>query len=41
MNATLHMILGALGVIEAGLIGLDIPHGTGALSAAAGVVSQG
>ncbi|MBV7377975.1 pyridoxal-phosphate-dependent aminotransferase family protein [Maritimibacter dapengensis] len=36
-----HMILGALGVIEAGLIALDIPHGTGALSAAAGVVSQG
>ena len=34
-----HMVMGALGVIEAGLIALDIPHGTGALSAAAKVIS--
>jgi alanine-glyoxylate transaminase/serine-glyoxylate transaminase/serine-pyruvate transaminase len=30
-----HMILGALGAIEAGLHALDIPHGAGALPAAA------
>ena len=30
-----HMVLGALGVIEAGLKALNVPHGTGALSAAA------
>jgi len=30
-----HMVLGALGAIESGLIALDIPHGPGALSAAA------
>ena len=34
-----HMVMGSLGVIEAGLIALDIPHGTGALSAAAKVIS--
>ena len=34
-----HMTLGALAVMEAGLIALDIPHGTGALAAAAGVVA--
>ncbi|MGX0878494.1 alanine-glyoxylate transaminase/serine-glyoxylate transaminase/serine-pyruvate transaminase [Roseovarius sp. MBR-154] len=34
-----HMILGALGAIEAGLIALDIPHGTGGLQAAARVVA--
>ena len=32
-----HMILGVLGVIEAGLIALDIPHGQGAVAAAAKV----
>ena len=36
-----HMMLGALGVIEAGLKALDIPHGAGALSAAAEVISKG
>ncbi len=30
-----HMVLGALGVIEAGMTALDIPHGSGALDAAA------
>jgi len=30
-----HMVLGALGTIEAGMIALDIPHGPGALTAAA------
>lgn len=34
-----HMTLGALAVMEAGMIALDIPHGPGALSAAAAVVS--
>lgn len=32
-----HMVLGALGSIEAGLRALDIPHGDGALAAAAAV----
>lgn len=36
-----HMTLGALAVMEAGMIALDIPHGGGALAAAAGVVSAG
>ena len=36
-----HMTLGALAVMEAGMIALDIPHGPGALAAAAGVVAQG
>lgn len=36
-----HMIMGALGAIEMGLIALDIPHGDGALSAAARVLSRG
>ena len=35
-----HMTLGALAVMEAGMIALDIPHGPGALAAAAGVVAQ-
>lgn len=35
-----HMVIGALGVIEAGLVALDIPHGAGALSAAARVLAQ-
>lgn len=34
-----HMTLGALAVMEAGMIALDIPHGPGALAAAAGVVA--
>ncbi|WP_136682840.1 pyridoxal-phosphate-dependent aminotransferase family protein [Falsirhodobacter xinxiangensis] len=36
-----HMTLGALAVMEAGMIALDIPHGPGALAAAAAVVAQG
>jgi alanine-glyoxylate transaminase/serine-glyoxylate transaminase/serine-pyruvate transaminase len=36
-----HMTLGALAVMEAGMIALDIPHGTGALAAAAQVVAKG
>ncbi len=36
-----HMVLGVLGSIEAGLIALDIPHGTGALGAAAAVIARG
>ncbi|WP_238987456.1 pyridoxal-phosphate-dependent aminotransferase family protein [Roseovarius dicentrarchi] len=34
-----HMVLGALGSIEAGMIALDIPHGPGGLSAAARVIA--
>ncbi|MBZ8117202.1 aminotransferase class V-fold PLP-dependent enzyme [Roseovarius sp. LXJ103] len=34
-----HMVLGMLGAVEAGLGALDIPHGTGGLSAAARVVA--
>jgi alanine-glyoxylate transaminase/serine-glyoxylate transaminase/serine-pyruvate transaminase len=36
-----HMTLGALAVMEAGMIALDIPHGPGALAAAAAVVAKG
>jgi alanine-glyoxylate transaminase/serine-glyoxylate transaminase/serine-pyruvate transaminase len=36
-----HMTLGVLAVMEAGMIALDIPHGDGALRAAAGVVAAG
>ncbi|WP_457648451.1 pyridoxal-phosphate-dependent aminotransferase family protein [Profundibacter sp.] len=35
-----HMLLGVLGVIEAGMDALGIEHGDGALSAAAGVVAS-
>jgi len=35
-----HMVMGTLGAIEAGLRALDIPHGPGALDAAAQVVSE-
>jgi alanine-glyoxylate transaminase/serine-glyoxylate transaminase/serine-pyruvate transaminase len=34
-----HMILGALGAIEAGLMALDIPHGSGGVAAAARVIA--
>ena len=34
-----HMILGLLGVVEAGLAALDIPHRTGGVGAAAKVIS--
>lgn len=36
-----HMIMGLLGGIEAGLSALDIPHGSGALEAAAKVIAKG
>ncbi len=36
-----HMTLGALAVMEAGMVALDIPHGPGALAAAARVVAAG
>jgi alanine-glyoxylate transaminase / serine-glyoxylate transaminase / serine-pyruvate transaminase len=36
-----HMTLGALGVMEAGMSSLGIPHGEGALAAAARVVAEG
>ncbi len=35
-----HMVLGALGTIEAGLTALEIPHGSGALEAAARVCAS-
>ncbi len=35
-----HMILGALGAIQAGLTALDIPHGKGGLDAAAAVCAE-
>ena len=35
-----HMTLGALAVMEAGMKALEIPHGAGALSAAATIVAQ-
>jgi alanine-glyoxylate transaminase/serine-glyoxylate transaminase/serine-pyruvate transaminase len=35
-----QMIMGLLGTVEAGLRALDIPHGSGALAAAAGVMSD-
>lgn len=36
-----HMIMGMLGGIEAGLTALDIPHGAGALAAAAAEIAKG
>ncbi|HHC29333.1 MAG TPA: aminotransferase class V-fold PLP-dependent enzyme [Rhodobacterales bacterium] len=35
-----HMLMGALGVIEAGFVALDIPHWSGALAAAARVIAE-
>lgn len=35
-----HMIMGVLGTMEAGLTALDIPHGNGALAAAAKVIAR-
>ncbi|MFM2367568.1 MAG: hypothetical protein RIR95_2176 [Pseudomonadota bacterium] len=35
-----HMTLGALAVMEAGMVALNIPHGSGALAAAAAVVGR-
>ena len=35
-----HMILGALGAIEAGLMALDIPHGPGGVGAAAQAIAE-
>jgi alanine-glyoxylate transaminase/serine-glyoxylate transaminase/serine-pyruvate transaminase len=36
-----HMVLGVLGVIDAGLKALGIAHGDGALAAASKVVAEG
>lgn len=36
-----HMVMGAIGSIEAGLTALRIPHGRGALDAAAAVIAAG
>ena len=36
-----HMVMGALGAIQAGFMALEIPHGSGALEAAAGVMARG
>lgn len=36
-----HMVLGVLGTIEAGMDALEVPHGKGALEAAARVISRG
>jgi len=36
-----HMIMGLLGGIEAGLSALSVPHGSGALEAAAKVIAEG
>jgi len=36
-----HMVLGMLGGIEAGLTALNIPHGSGAVEAAASVIAKG
>ncbi|ALG90809.1 MULTISPECIES: pyridoxal-phosphate-dependent aminotransferase family protein [Actibacterium] len=36
-----HMVLGLLGTIEAGLVALGVPHGKGALEAAAAVIARG
>lgn len=36
-----HMIMGALGTVQAGLLSLDIDHGAGALDAAAAVIAGG
>ena len=36
-----HMVMGALGAMQAGFTALDIPHGSGALEAAAGVMARG
>ena len=36
-----HMTLGALAVMQAGLVALDLPHGPGAVEAAARVVAAG
>jgi alanine-glyoxylate transaminase/serine-glyoxylate transaminase/serine-pyruvate transaminase len=35
-----HMTLGALAVMQAGLLALDIPHGSGAIERAAGVIAD-
>ena len=34
------VLLGTLGAIEAGMTALDIPHGTGALEAAAASIAR-
>ena len=39
-HVSAHMTLGALATMEAAMLALDIPHGPGALAAAAGVVAR-
>ena len=39
-HVNVHMIMGVLGTMEAGMKALDIPHGDGALAAAAQVIGQ-
>ena len=36
-----HMVMGALGAIQSALIALEVPHGAGALEAAAAVMARG
>ena len=36
-----QMIMGLLGTVQAGLCALEIPHGSGAVDAAAGIISRG
>lgn len=36
-----HMVMGVIGVIEAGLVALEVPHGGGASAAAARVIADG
>ena len=40
-HMNMHMVLGVIGAIDAGLKALDIPHGSGAVEAAARIMSQG
>jgi alanine-glyoxylate transaminase/serine-glyoxylate transaminase/serine-pyruvate transaminase len=36
-----HMVLGTLATMQAGMQALDIPHGSGAMAAAAAVIAAG
>lgn len=36
-----HMVMGALGAIQSALVALEVPHGAGALEAAAAVMARG
>ena len=39
-HASAHMLLGVLGVMQAGMTALSIPHGPGALDAAAATIAR-